>query len=89
MFALTNLLENNNKKILVSKKDDHHVITIDKIWFFKNEDFLDTLEKTFKNYHPKIHQEGDQFTVLIEISHQLGSILKDFYESIYNNWLYY
>ena len=67
----------------------YHTITMAKLWFFDDEQFLFTLEKTFHGYQPLISRDGNKYIISIDKKYSLGTILKHFYNCIYKYWLYY
>lgn len=86
MKTISNFNKDNN--IFIDIKDEY-IIHIKKFYFFSHENFMFTIEKTFEKYQPIIKQNNNDFLIIIKKDYPIGSILKDFYYSIYKQWLYY
>ncbi len=86
MYTISNIQFQDNIHIAI---DHQYIFTIKQFWFFESEQFLFTLKQTFKSYNPVIQQNGNIFKIYISFDFSLGKIVKNFYKSIYNHWLYY
>jgi hypothetical protein len=87
MKTISNI-NNLSKNIFIEIKDSYFIY-LEKFYFFSQDNFLFTLEKTFEKYNPIIKFHNHQWIIQIEKKYSLGSILKDFYITIYKQWLYY
>jgi hypothetical protein len=95
MYTIRNFFPNFQKKkqeqyIYFKTKGNFHICYIPEFPFFKPQDFLFILEKTFANYRGKIKKLGNIYQIKIpKESHSKGEIMAHFYFFVYNHWPYY
>lgn len=88
MLTISNI-NLKDKQIYIIKNKNNYQIIGDFMGVFNEESLGFSLKKTFENYENKLFFKNNQWIIEIPLKYSFGEILKHFYLSVYNKWMYY